>query len=135
MAKNRIILSHHHPEQEERCFIFAGRHLCRRCFIIYPTALFVGIVFNTALPPVPESLAWFLVLILPAGATVEHLGELSGTLPYSKRRATILNVVMAFGIGVGLSALWGPQTNALFWVPLALYGIAWGVPWWTANME
>lgn len=127
----RLLLSHHHEDQAERCQQVFGLSVCRRCLIIYPLSLLIGVTLNTILSPLSESFAWTLVLLLPAPATFEHMGELSGTLPYAQTRATVLNVLMGIGIGVGLSALWGSTSDSIFWLPLVLYSVLWIVPWWT----
>ena len=36
-------LSHHWPSGYDRCTVIAGRHVCRRCLVLYPVALVAGV--------------------------------------------------------------------------------------------
>ena len=37
-------LSHHYPGQYDRCVVVGRRHLCRRCAVMYPFAVLVGVI-------------------------------------------------------------------------------------------
>ena len=63
-------LSHHHPEQYDRCVVLGGRHLCRRCIVLYPTAIVAGIILGIT-GPWPTDLDPWLLWLLPLPAVIE----------------------------------------------------------------
>ena len=41
-ARREMWLAHHWPEHYDRCAVVAGRHVCRRCLVLYPPTLAVA---------------------------------------------------------------------------------------------
>ena len=46
VADTPMWLSHHWPSGYDRCAVIAGRHVCRRCLVLYPLALVTGIAIS-----------------------------------------------------------------------------------------
>ena len=46
VADTPMMLSHHFPEDYDRCAVVAGFHVCRRCLVLYPVALVTGVVIS-----------------------------------------------------------------------------------------
>ncbi len=97
-----IALSHHLPHEHDRCVAIAGRHVCRRCLVLYPLAfavMFLALGGTTW----PERLDPALLLGLPIPVTVEFVGEKLGLLRYRARRQVFLTAVAAPALGTGLA--------------------------------
>jgi hypothetical protein len=91
-------LSHHWPEDHGRCVTVRGRLVCRRCLVLYPTALLVAVVFGLWLTW-PERLDPWLLWLLPLPAVVELAGEHLGLLrPHARR---LIAVTVPLGIACG----------------------------------
>ncbi len=103
-ADTPLWLSHHHPEAYERCAVVAGRHVCRRCLVLYPLALVAGVAISLgswwdhALDP------WVLWLF-PLPGVIEFVLDNLGRISYSARRQVLLSAAGALAAGVGLRAL------------------------------
>ncbi|HET6663331.1 MAG TPA: hypothetical protein VFG94_03700, partial [Acidimicrobiales bacterium] len=41
-----LSLSHHWPDEYDRCVTVGGRKVCRRCLVLYPTALVSAVVLG-----------------------------------------------------------------------------------------
>ena len=82
-------LSHHRPEQYDRCFRFGEVHVCRRCAVLYPLAFLVA---GLSLAGVAWPAAWDknLLYLLPLPVTLEFLLERFGALRYHPRRQIAL---------------------------------------------
>lgn len=64
-------LSHHPPEEYDRCYRLGGLHVCARCLGVYPT-LFVALVIGFAVrAPTEHPLDLPVVLGLTAPATLD----------------------------------------------------------------
>jgi hypothetical protein len=91
-------LSHHWPEDHGRCVTVRGRLVCRRCLVLYPTALLVAVVFGLWLTW-PERLDPWLLWLLPLPAVAELAGEHLGLLrPHARR---LIAVTVPLGIACG----------------------------------
>ena len=97
-----IALSHHLPNEHERCVVISGRHVCRRCLVLYPLAFFVlflalgGITW-------PERLDPLLLVGLPIPVTLEFIGEKLQLLRYRPARQIALTIIAAPALGTGLA--------------------------------
>jgi hypothetical protein len=124
--------THHHPDQYERCTVVAGRHVCRRCLTLYPTAFLVAVLTLLGRSPWPEGLdLWFIWLpCLPA--TVDFVGEQLGWFRYSARRQFWATLLLAPALGRGIGhelqnswswEMWGPVlVFCTIWFVAALLG-------------
>ena len=72
-------LSHHWPDDYDRCVVVGGRHVCRRCLVLYPLALAVALV-TVAVGGGFGPLGTAGLVLLPLAAVVELWAEGLGTL-------------------------------------------------------
>ena len=100
--------------------VVRGRHLCRRCFILYPTLVVVAAAAAFLGNP-----AWWIIWLPPIPATVEFYLEMHSKAEYNRRRATLFNVAMAVGVGSGLSTLGTDAAPLSFWLPVVVFGSVW----------
>lgn len=98
MADTPMWLSHHWPSEYDRCVRIGGRHVCRRCLVLYPLAAACaalaagGATWPDRLDP------WFLWL-LPLPAVLEFVGEHLGVLRYQFRRQVAVTFLLAIACG------------------------------------
>lgn len=93
-------LSHHHDDQLDRCVSIAGRPVCRRCLVLYPTIVLVALL--ALVLDAPGSALW-AAWLLPAPLAVEWIGEHLGRFRYSPWRQIALTAVAAIGFGIALA--------------------------------
>jgi hypothetical protein len=120
-------LSHHWPEDYDRCTRIGRSHVCRRCLWFWPTTLAVaavalaGLRWPTSLDP------WFLAL-LPVPVVVEWWLEQLGRVRYSPTRQVCLSLLAAPAVGVGLARYLRTPTDPLFWGVVAAYAVICAIP-------
>lgn len=113
-------LSHHWPDDYDRCVVVGRRHVCRRCLVLYPVA---GVVMVAALAGgwgSGDLAGWLLVLLpLPAVADLclEHLGVVEPSPP----RLVAVTVPLAVGLGAGFARYVESPGDALFWGVVVAY--------------
>lgn len=111
-------LAHHGPDHLERCTVVAGRHVCRRCAVLYPvaavTAVVVGLVLGTTLPGGAGLLMWLLPVPMVADWAAEHLG----LARWSARRQVVVTAIGAPGLGLALLAHAGHPFAAIAVAPV-----------------
>ena len=116
-----LALSHHRPEQYERCVLVGGRHVCRRCLTLYPLAFMVtglslaGLIWPHRLDPV-------LLLALPLPAVIDWWLEHLGRIGYDPRRQVLVTIPAALALGQGLARYLDNPTDPLFWGMVLIYG-------------
>lgn len=91
-------LSHHWPEDHDRCVRIRGRLVCRRCLVLYPIALLVVVVFGWWLDW-PERVDPWLLWLLPLPAVAELAGEQLGVLRPHAGRLVAVTVPLAVACG------------------------------------
>lgn len=125
-------LSHHWPEDYDRCTIVAGRHVCRRCLVLYPIAFAVlsASVLGARLSPTLE-LAAYALLSLPAlvDFVVEHLGRARE----SPRRLVFVTVPLGVGVGLGFARYVHAPGDPWFWLITIGYAAIAGASWATGR--
>jgi hypothetical protein len=114
-------LAHHFPDDYDRCLVIGGRHVCRRCAVLYPIALAVmalslaGLHWPTAIDP-------WLLWLLPLPAVVEFVGEHAGLLRYRPVRQMAVTVPLAVALGRGFAIYVREPGSLLFWGMVIVYG-------------
>lgn len=110
----RLWLSHHDDEHLIRCIEVQGRHVCRRCAVLYPIALLVlgAIAVGLSVP------TWTL-FVLPIPAVAEFIAETRG-LSYVPRRQVLLTAIAAPALGLGFSRALDNLFDGALWTMVAL---------------
>jgi hypothetical protein len=120
-------LSHHWPEDYDRCARIGRSHVCRRCAWFWPATLaatglaLAGLRWPTSLDP-------WLVALLPVPVVVEWWLEQFDRIRYSPARQVGLSLLAAPAVGVGLARYLRGPTDALFWSVVAVYALMCVVP-------
>jgi uncharacterized membrane protein len=113
-------LSHHWPEDYDRCVLIGRTHVCRRCLVLYPITLvvLVAAVGGWWLPRSTD--AWALVL-LPLPAVVDFVAEQLGVVRPSPARLVAVTVPLGVGLGQGLAVYVEDPTSPRFWAVVIGY--------------
>jgi len=114
-------LSHHYPEDYDRCVVIAGRPVCRRCIVLYPVAL-AAMALALAGARWPKSLDPFLLVALPVPGVTEFVLEHLGVIGYRPRLQAAVTVPLGAALGVGFERYLHRHTDPLFWGMAVLYG-------------
>lgn len=109
-----IWLAHHWPDQYDRCVLIGGRHVCRRCAVMYPIA-FVVAALAVAGRAVPDPWSQVALVLLPLPALVEFVGEHRGAWTYAPRRQSVLGALQGLGMGVGFGRYLESPADPWFW--------------------
>jgi uncharacterized membrane protein len=113
-------LSHHWPEDHGRCIQVRGRLVCRRCAVLYPTALLIVIVFGWWLSW-PHRLDPWLLWLLPLPAVLELAGEQLGLLRPHARRLIAVSVPLGVACGRLYLRYLDDQTDGLVLAVVGVY--------------
>lgn len=125
-------LSHHFPEDYDRCVAIGERHVCRRCLVLYPLAF--AVMALSMVGPWPGSLDGWLLVLLPLPALVELVLEHLGVVRYQPVRQVVLTVPLAVALGRGFAIYLDDPTSRLFWGVVLVYGgIGLGTSLWGAR--
>jgi hypothetical protein len=114
-------LSHHWPWQYDRCAVVAGLHVCRRCLVLYPLALVVGIAVAGG-SWWPHRIDPWVLWLLPAPGVAEFVADNLGLIRYSPVRQVVLSVSGALAAGVGYARYLADHTDGLVWTVVLTYG-------------
>lgn len=120
-ADTPLVLSHHHPDQYDRCVRIGGRHICRRCLVLYPLA-FVTLVVSTWPQSPDRALDPVILVLLPLPAVIEWWLEHLGRVRYSPARQVAVTIPLAIALGRGLDRYLADPADAWFWAVVAVYG-------------
>jgi hypothetical protein len=116
-----LFLSHHPPDEYDRCFQIKGRHICRRCAVLYPVAFAVAAA-SLAGAHWPAGWDRTLLFLLPLPVTLEFLLERFGALRYRPRRQLLLTLLAAPALGRGFARYLIAPGDRLFWTMVLLFG-------------
>ena len=107
-------MAHHWPSDYDRCVRLGGRHVCRRCAVLYPVAAAVtlaGLVGGATAAWVP-----WAMLLLPVPTVVEWCAEHVAGAPHHPRRLVAGTLVAAPALGLGLARYLRDQGDPWFWL-------------------
>jgi hypothetical protein len=116
-----VWLSHHQPGQLDRCVIIGGRHVCRRCLVLWPLTL---VAFALALAGArwPRSADDLLLVVLPLPAVAEFVLEHAGRWPYRPGVQVAVSVPLAAALGAGFDRYVHRPGDTLWWSVVVVYG-------------
>lgn len=115
-----VWLSHHLPEDLDRCVVVRGRHVCRRCLVLYPVAAAVMVAVMAAGQAASVGAAVAFV-VLPLPAVLDFVAEHLGAIGRSDRRLVAVTVPLGAGLGAGFARYLDRPTDPLFWGIAILY--------------
>lgn len=116
-------LSHHWPVDYDRCAVVGGLHVCRRCLVLYPLALVVGVAISIG-SWWPHDLDAWVLWLLPLPGVIEFVLDNLGRIPYVPRRQMMLSAGGAVAAGVGYVRYLDRTTDPLVWSVVAAYTAA-----------
>ncbi len=116
-----LLLSHHHPDQYDRCVRLGQRHICRRCLVLYPIALVALVVSASALGS-DHVIDPIILVLLPLPAVVEWWLEHLHRVRYSPARQVAVTIPLAIALGRALARYLADPTDIWFWLVVAVYG-------------
>lgn len=116
-------LSHHQPEQYDRCLRVGRWHVCRRCALLYPLAFLVMAITLAGGWSAGRGPA-VLVVILPLPAVVEFCLEQLRTVGYRPWRQLVVTAPLAIGLGIGFARYLEDVGDPVFWITVVVYGAA-----------
>jgi hypothetical protein len=113
-------LSHHRPDEYDRCIVIAGRHICRRCVVLYPLAFLAGAVLSAV--SWPEGLDVWLLWLLPLPSVLELIGEQRGIIRHSPTRLVAFTVPLAVACAQLYLRYLDEPGDRLVWTEVGVYG-------------
>lgn len=125
VARRRLWLTHHWPDEYDRCAVVAGRHVCRRCLALYPVALVITALVASGVVVWPTALDPWLVWVLCIPATVEFLAEKLAGVAHDARRQVVVTLAVAVALGRGLALEFDDRWSPVFWGPVIVFGSIW----------
>ena len=124
-AKRSLWLSHHWPDEYERCAVVGGRHVCRRCLVLYPIALVVMALSLAGFAPWPEAYDVGFIWLLCVPATLDFMAEKLLGVDYSARRQIVVTALVALAFGRGLAHEIDDRWSWYFWGPVLAFCSTW----------
>ncbi len=119
--------AHHWPEEYDRCVTIAGRHVCRRCLILYPAALVVAVLSLAGITLWPPALDLWFIWGLCIPATGDFVLEQLGVIRHSPRRQVATTALLAPALGRGFGHELAQTWSWEFWGPVFTFCTVWFV--------
>lgn len=113
-------LSHHWPQDYDRCAVVGGLHICRRCLVLYPVALVSGVLISIG-SWWPEGLDPWVLWLFPLPGVIEFVLDNLRLIGYSPVRQMVLSAFGAFAAGVGYVRYLDDTFDPLVWSVVAVY--------------
>lgn len=114
-------LSHHWPADYDRCVHLGGRHVCRRCLVLYPVAAWVA-ALGAAGESWPRRFDGWLLWLLVVPATVELCAEQAGLTRHSPLRLVAVTLPLAVGCGALYRRYIDRPGDGLVWAIVGVCG-------------
>jgi hypothetical protein len=96
-----FLLSHHRPEEYDRCYRVGPLRLCARCSGLYPTLAVMLVLQHCGFLGEPR-LEWVLLYLLPLPALWSWARRRLWGIPGSNPMATCTGVMLGIALGRGL---------------------------------
>jgi hypothetical protein len=114
-------LSHHRPDEYDRCIVVGQRRICRRCAVLYPVSLVAALVLGLV-ASWPRTLDPWLLWTLPLPSVIEFVGEQRGIVRHSPTRLVILTIPLAVACGRLYVRYLDDAADGLVWSVVGVYG-------------
>lgn len=121
MIDTPLWLSHHWDHESDRCVVIRGRHVCRRCVVLYPLSFAAALVLGVG-PSWPDRLDPVVLWLLPLPAVLEFIGEHLCWFRHSPARLVALTVPLAVACGRLYLRYLDNLADGLVWAVLSTYG-------------
>lgn len=121
VADTPMWLSHHWPDDYDRCAVVGGRHVCRRCLFMYPVALVVAVLASAGWWW-PRDLDPVLIPLLPVPAVVDFVVDNLRLARHSPSRQAALTAIGALAAGAGFARYLDRPTDPLVWGTVLVLG-------------
>lgn len=114
MADTSMFISHHWPSHYDRCAVIRGRHVCRRCLVLYPVAIAVALLAGVG---VTWPAAWdpWVFWLLPIPGVAEFVLDAMGAVRHHPVRQVIVSALLAVAYGKILWRYSHEPGDALVW--------------------
>ncbi len=114
LADTTMFLSHHWPSRYDRCVVIGGRHVCRRCAVLYPVALLTAFAVGTGLTW-PERFDPWVFWLLPLPGVIEFVLDVMGAVRHRPIRQIVVSALLAVAYGKMLWRYWHHPGDGLVW--------------------
>lgn len=114
LADTPMWIAHHWPARYDRCAVVAGRHVCRRCLVLYPVAITVAIAAGFGLRWPTEWDPWMFWL-LPLAGVIEFCLDSLGVIRHRPWRQVAVSALLAVAYGKILWRYAHRPTDGLVW--------------------
>jgi len=115
-----FFLSHHYPQDYDRCAVVGGLHVCRRCLVLYPVALVAGVAISIG-SWWPDGVNAWVLWLFPLPGVIEFVLDNVGAIEYSPVRQSWLSAAGAVAAGVGYTMYLDDTFDATVWAVVAVY--------------
>jgi uncharacterized membrane protein len=119
-------LSHHWPEDYDRCVRIGRRHVCRRCVVLYPIA-FVVLAASVAASASFGAVGVAALVLLPLPALVDFVAEQLQLVRPSASRLVAVTIPLGIGLGAGFARYVEAPGDRWFWGVVVIYGLIAGL--------
>jgi hypothetical protein len=114
VADTTMFLSHHWPSRYDRCAVIGGRHVCRRCLVLYPVAIGVALLAGLAVTW-PGHLDPWVLWLAPLPGVVEFSLDALGVIRHHPLRQSVVSALLAVAYGKLLWRYAHDPGDALAW--------------------
>jgi hypothetical protein len=115
-------LSHHWPEDYDRCVRIGRSHVCRRCVVLYPIA-FAVLGVSVAVSAQPGTLGVAALVLLPLPALLDFVAEQLQLVRPSPSRLVAVTIPLGIGLGAGFARYVESPGDRWFWGVVLVYGL------------
>jgi len=120
VADTPMYLSHHWPEDYDRCAVVGGLHVCRRCLVLYPVAFVTGVAISLG-SWWPDGIDPWVLWLFPLPGVIEFVLDNVGVIDYEPKRQMWLSGAGAIAAGVGYSRYLEDTFDSTVWAVVAVY--------------
>lgn len=119
VADTTMFLSHHWPSGYDRCVVIGGRHVCRRCLVLYPVVIVVALLAGLGLTWPHRFDPWVLWLA-PLPGVLEFSLDALGVIRHHPLRQALVTALLAVAYGKLLWRYAQDPGDALAWSVLVV---------------